>query len=45
MKMRGGLREVLTAYKGRDPFENMPQETLERLGLTGSPVLPNGETA
>jgi len=45
MKMRGGLREVLTAYKGRDPFENMPQETLDRLGLTGSPVLPNGETA
>jgi ABC-2 type transport system ATP-binding protein len=45
MKMRGGLREVLTAYKGRDPFEHMSQETLERLGLSGDPVLPNGETA
>ncbi|WP_425428242.1 ABC transporter ATP-binding protein [Actinokineospora auranticolor] len=32
MKMHGSLREVLTAYKGRDPFEYMSAETLERLG-------------
>ncbi|MEU6641313.1 ABC transporter ATP-binding protein [Saccharomonospora sp. NPDC046836] len=32
MRMQGSLREVLTAYKGRDPFENVSQETLERLG-------------
>lgn len=31
MKMKGSLREVLTAYKGRDPFENVSQETLDRL--------------
>jgi ABC-2 type transport system ATP-binding protein len=33
MKMQGGLREVLTAYKGRDPFEGMSQEMLERFGV------------
>ncbi|WP_026424813.1 ABC transporter ATP-binding protein [Actinokineospora inagensis] len=32
MRMHGSLREVLTAYKGRDPFEYMNPETLERLG-------------
>ncbi|WP_197319408.1 ABC transporter ATP-binding protein [Saccharomonospora sp. NB11] len=31
MKMQGSLREVLTAYKGRDPFENVSQETLDRI--------------
>lgn len=31
MKMNGGLREVLTAYKGRDPFEGAPPEVLARL--------------
>jgi ABC-2 type transport system ATP-binding protein len=25
------LREVLTAYKGKDPFDNVSQETLDRL--------------
>ncbi|MBC6446873.1 galactan export ABC transporter ATP-binding subunit Wzt/RfbE [Actinokineospora xionganensis] len=34
VKMHGSLREVLTAYKGRDPFEHMSKETLERLGET-----------
>jgi ABC-2 type transport system ATP-binding protein len=38
VKLRGGLREVLTAYKGKDPFENMSQEALARLGV--EPVLP-----
>ncbi|GGM58066.1 ABC transporter ATP-binding protein [Longimycelium tulufanense] len=37
IKMKGGLREVLTAYKGHDPFENLPPHVLERLGdLTGT---------
>ncbi|MGH3862116.1 galactan export ABC transporter ATP-binding subunit Wzt/RfbE [Actinokineospora sp.] len=34
VKMHGSLRDVLTAYKGHDPYEHMSQETLERLGLT-----------
>jgi ABC-2 type transport system ATP-binding protein len=38
LKLRGGLREVLTAYKGKDPFENMGPEALARLGV--EPVLP-----
>ncbi|PXY34949.1 ABC transporter ATP-binding protein [Prauserella sp. PE36] len=37
MKMQGPLREVLTAYKGRDPFHNVSQETLDR--LEGAPAL------
>ncbi|MFD0203734.1 MULTISPECIES: galactan export ABC transporter ATP-binding subunit Wzt/RfbE [Saccharothrix] len=32
VKMQGSLREVLTSYKGRDPFENMSAEALERIG-------------
>lgn len=38
VKQRGSLREVLTGYKGRDPFENMSQETLERFGVAPTPV-------
>jgi ABC-2 type transport system ATP-binding protein len=34
VKMHGSLRDVLTAYKGRDPFEHMSADTLERLGET-----------
>jgi ABC-2 type transport system ATP-binding protein len=30
MRMQGGLREVLTAYKGRDPYEGMSQDNIER---------------
>ncbi|ANZ36968.1 ABC transporter ATP-binding protein [Lentzea guizhouensis] len=37
VKMHGDLREVLTAYKGYDPFERMSAEQLARLGHT--PVL------
>ena len=40
MKMQGPLREVLTAYKGRDPYEGMPPEALARLGQDTE--LPNG---
>ncbi|MCP3799697.1 ABC transporter ATP-binding protein [Allokutzneria sp. A3M-2-11 16] len=32
IKMQGSLRDVLTVYKGRDPFENLPQHVLERIG-------------
>ncbi|GLY64000.1 galactan export ABC transporter ATP-binding subunit Wzt/RfbE [Amycolatopsis taiwanensis] len=41
MRMHGSLREVLTAYKGRDPFENISPEMAERLGV--EPVTVNGE--
>ncbi|TCO64469.1 ABC transporter ATP-binding protein [Actinocrispum wychmicini] len=41
MKMRGGLREVLTAYKGYDPYEHLGPEMLSRLGVE---AVPNGET-
>ncbi|WP_028851558.1 ABC transporter ATP-binding protein [Thermocrispum municipale] len=33
LKMQGPLREVITAYKGNDPFENISGETAERLGV------------
>jgi ABC-2 type transport system ATP-binding protein len=32
VKMRGSLREVVTSYKGRDPYEHLSAETLERIG-------------
>jgi ABC-2 type transport system ATP-binding protein len=32
IKQQGSLREVLTSYKGKDPFENLSPEMLERLG-------------
>ncbi|RSN20913.1 ABC transporter ATP-binding protein [Streptomyces sp. WAC 05977] len=38
VKQRGSLRDVLTGYKGRDPFENMSQETLERFGVEPEPA-------
>ncbi|MBN6035330.1 ABC transporter ATP-binding protein [Amycolatopsis sp. 195334CR] len=37
VKQHGSLREVLTAYKGRDPFQNLSPEVLERIGQ--APVL------
>jgi ABC-2 type transport system ATP-binding protein len=37
VKQLGSLREVLTGYKGRDPFENMSPDALARIGQ--SPVL------
>jgi ABC-2 type transport system ATP-binding protein len=33
VKQQGNLRDVLTAYKGRDPYENMSQDQLARLGV------------
>ncbi|MFC3449474.1 galactan export ABC transporter ATP-binding subunit Wzt/RfbE [Amycolatopsis speibonae] len=43
VKQRGSLRDVLTGYKGRDPFENMSKETLERFGVEPETVsLTNG---
>jgi ABC-2 type transport system ATP-binding protein len=35
--MYGSLREVITSYKGKDPFANMGAETIER--LTNEPAL------
>ncbi|OLT39077.1 ABC transporter ATP-binding protein [Saccharomonospora sp. CUA-673] len=32
VREHGRLREVLTEYKGRDPFQNVSREVLERLG-------------
>jgi ABC-2 type transport system ATP-binding protein len=43
MRMQGGLREVLTAYKGRDPYEGMSQETLDRIGETPELAKSGGE--
>jgi ABC-2 type transport system ATP-binding protein len=37
VKMHGSLRNVVTAYKGRDPYEHLSKETLERIGQ--APVL------
>jgi len=37
VKQQGSLREVLTAYKGHDPFEYLSPETLAR--ISGDPVL------
>jgi ABC-2 type transport system ATP-binding protein len=40
VRLHGGLREVLTAYKGKDPYESMSRSTLERLGI--EPALQDG---
>ena len=37
VRMHGGLREVVRAYKGHDPFEHLSPETLARIGE--APVL------
>jgi ABC-2 type transport system ATP-binding protein len=42
MKQRGSLREVLTAYKGRDPFAHLDGQAL---GHIESPVLTNSGDA
>ncbi|SFB01750.1 ABC-2 type transport system ATP-binding protein [Amycolatopsis marina] len=41
MKMQGSLRQVLTAYKGKDPFENISAEAAERIA-EGQPVTAKG---
>jgi ABC-2 type transport system ATP-binding protein len=43
VKQRGSLRDVLTSYKGRDPFENMSQETLDRFGIEPVATTNGGE--
>jgi ABC-2 type transport system ATP-binding protein len=42
IKQRGSLREVLTGYKGRDPFVDMSKETLQRLGIEPAAATTNG---
>jgi ABC-2 type transport system ATP-binding protein len=43
MKMRGSLREVIGAYKGRDPFENISAEAAARLGVEPAVSVKGGE--
>ncbi|MGH3516890.1 MAG: galactan export ABC transporter ATP-binding subunit Wzt/RfbE [Haloechinothrix sp.] len=42
MKMQGSLRDVVTAYKGRDPYESISGETAERLGIDRSAAVKGG---
>lgn len=39
LRKQGSLRDVITAYKGKDPYQNMSAETLERLGVSHDLVL------
>ncbi|HVV12713.1 ABC transporter ATP-binding protein [Amycolatopsis sp.] len=43
MRMQGSLREVLTAYKGRDPYESISAETAERIGAEHVVTVKGGE--
>ena len=43
MKMQGGLRDVLTAYKGRDPYEVMSPDTISRLAGNSELAKSSGE--
>jgi ABC-2 type transport system ATP-binding protein len=43
MRQHGSLREVITAYKGRDPYENMDAETLRRLGVEQTAATQGGD--
>jgi ABC-2 type transport system ATP-binding protein len=42
LKAQGSLRDVLTAYKGKDPFANISGETAQRLGVERT--VPTGES-
>jgi ABC-2 type transport system ATP-binding protein len=43
MRMQGPLREVVTAYKGKDPYQNISSETAERLGLDRGVTTSSGD--
>ncbi|WP_116050357.1 ABC transporter ATP-binding protein [Amycolatopsis palatopharyngis] len=43
MKMQGSLRDVLTAYKGKDPFENLSAEAAERIVADNSVSAKGGD--
>ncbi|MEU0795624.1 ABC transporter ATP-binding protein [Amycolatopsis sp. NPDC005961] len=43
LKQQGSLRDVLTGYKGRDPFADMSKETLQRLGIEPVATTNGGE--
>lgn len=43
MRQHGSLRDVITAYKGRDPYENMDAETLRRLGVEQAAATKGGD--
>lgn len=40
IKEHGPLRDVLTHYKGKDPFENLSPKTLARIGATDADTAP-----
>jgi ABC-2 type transport system ATP-binding protein len=43
MKMRGSLRDVLTAYKGKDPFEHLAPDAAARTGVEQSVSVKGGQ--
>ncbi|WP_199430817.1 galactan export ABC transporter ATP-binding subunit Wzt/RfbE [Qaidamihabitans albus] len=43
MRMQGSLRDVLKAYKGKDPFQNISPETAARLGIERPVSVKGGE--
>jgi ABC-2 type transport system ATP-binding protein len=43
MRMKGSLREVITAYKGKDPYESISAETAARLGVERAVSVKGGE--
>jgi ABC-2 type transport system ATP-binding protein len=43
MRMQGSLREVLTAYKGRDPYESISAETAARIRAEHVVTVKGGE--
>jgi homopolymeric O-antigen transport system ATP-binding protein len=43
MRQQGSLRQVITAYKGKDPYENLDPETLARLGVEPTAAAQGGE--
>jgi ABC-2 type transport system ATP-binding protein len=43
MRMQGSLRDVITAYKGKDPYESISAETAARLGVERAVSVKGGE--
>ncbi|MBA0124221.1 ABC transporter ATP-binding protein [Haloechinothrix sp. YIM 98757] len=45
VRQQGSLREVLTAYKGKDPYESIGAEAAKRLGIRSSTPVGSGYTS
>ncbi|MDV6012383.1 ABC transporter ATP-binding protein [Haloechinothrix sp. LS1_15] len=43
IRASGSLRDVITAYKGKDPYESIDAETAARLGISRQIITGNGE--